>query len=335
MFLTHAGDGSGRIFVIEKVGRILIFEDGTRRDAAFLNIAGEVNSQDSERGLLGLAFHPNYPETPYFYVNYTDLSGTTVVSRFQVSADDPNLADPNSEKVLLKISQPFANHNGGMIAFGPDGYLYIGMGDGGSGGDPQGNAQNPQSLLGKMLRIDVDNGDPYATPADNAPNALPEIWALGVRNPWRFSFDRATGDLLIGDVGQNAWEEIDFLPAGISSGLNLGWNYYEGTHEFQGQPSAELQFVSPIFEYSHSGGQCSVTGGYVYRGQALDAWQGVYLFGDYCAGVVWGALQGADGSWQIQEMFSVGQPIASFGEDEDGEVYLVSLSGTILKLVSQ
>ena len=283
--------------------------------------------------MLGLAFHPNYAENGIFFVDYTDRRGDTVVSRFQVTAD-PNVADPNSEAILLNISQPYANHNGGMIAFGPDGYLYVGMGDGGSGGDPQGNAQNLQTLLGKILRIDVDSGNPYGIPAGNAPNALPEIWAYGVRNPWRFSFDRRTGDLWIGEVGQNQWEEIDMLPAGIQGGTNLGWDFIEGTHSFEGSPPANLALVSPVIEYSHAGGNCSVTGGYVYRGADPD-WQGIYLYGDYCSGSIWGALAGPDGAWQTTRLYASQSGLASFGEGEDGKLYAVYLGGTILRLISQ
>jgi glucose/arabinose dehydrogenase len=219
-----------------------------------------------------------------------------------------------------------------MIAFGADGFLYIGMGDGGSGGDPQGNAQNPDTLLGKILRIDVDSGTPYGIPAGNAPGGRPEIWALGVRNPWRFSFDRATGDLLIGDVGQNQWEEIDILPAGILGGINLGWDFYEGMNIYEGTPDAESSFVFPVIEYGHGGGNCSVTGGYTYRGSQLPEWQGVYLFGDYCSGAVWGAIPDASGDWQTAHLFTVPANLSSFGEDENGEIYLLDLKGTIYKL---
>jgi glucose/arabinose dehydrogenase len=332
LFLTHAGDSSSRLFVVEKPGRIVILQDSQPLDVPFLEIPGRINSQDSERGLLGLAFHPNYAQNGYFYVNYTDSRGDTVVSRFQVTSD-PNIADPNSEKILLNISQPYANHNGGMIVFSPDGYLYIGMGDGGSGGDPQNNAQNPDTLLGKILRIDVDSGDPYSIPEGNAPNALPEIWALGVRNPWRFSFDRATGDLWIGDVGQNQWEEVDFLPAGVQAGVNLGWDYYEGTHAFDGTPSEDLELVFPVIEYSHPGGHCSVTGGYVYRGANPD-WQGIYLYGDYCSGTIWGALAGPDGVWQTIRLYQTGSGLASFGQDQDGELYAVYLNGSVFRLIA-
>jgi glucose/arabinose dehydrogenase len=331
VFLTHAGDQSGRIFVIEKTGRILILQDGVQMEAPFLDIVQLVNSRDSERGLLGLAFHPNFAENDQFFVNYTDQVGNTVIARYQVS-DNENRTDLQSQEILLTIPQPYANHNGGMIAFGADGFLYIGMGDGGSGGDPQGNAQNPDTLLGKILRIDVDSGTPYGIPAGNAPGGRPEIWALGVRNPWRFSFDRATGDLLIGDVGQNQWEEIDILPAGILGGINLGWDFYEGMNIYEGTPDAESSFVFPVIEYGHGGGNCSVTGGYTYRGSQLPEWQGVYLFGDYCSGAVWGAIPDASGDWQTAHLFTVPANLSSFGEDENGEIYLLDLKGTIYKL---
>jgi glucose/arabinose dehydrogenase len=258
-----------------------------------------------------------------------------VIARFQVSASDPYQADPASEVDLLHINQPYVNHNGGGLAFGPDGYLYIGMGDGGSGGDPLGNAQNLQTLLGKMLRIDVDHGDPFAIPVDNPfiGNGLPEIWATGLRNPWRFSFDRLTGDLYIADVGQDAWEEVDFVPAGTAGGMNFGWNYLEGTHSYQGQPPFNLQLTSPIAEYPHADG-CSVTGGYVYHGLNLPEWQGVYLYGDYCSGNIWGLIASGQSAPQSRLLFATGAEISTFGLDEVGEVYLVDYgTGTILQLV--
>ncbi|MEJ2758400.1 MAG: PQQ-dependent sugar dehydrogenase [Anaerolineales bacterium] len=336
-FLTNAGDGSGRIFVLEKSGRIQVYVEGVQQEAPFLDIVSLVNSNDFERGLLGLAFHPNYAENGLFFVDYTDVDGNTVVARYQVS-DDPNAADPNSAVVLLNINQPYANHNGGMLAFGPDGYLYIGMGDGGAGGDPKGNAQSMNTLLGKILRIDVDNaadGKPYGIPDGNAPGGLPEIWALGLRNPWRFSFDRVTGEMLIGDVGQGAWEEIDILPNGILGGINLGWDYYEGTHPYEGTAPDSASLIYPVIEYGHGNGNCSVSGGYTYRGAQLPDFQGVYLYGDYCSGTVWGALPGSDSTWQTSQLFQLNANISSFGEDEAGELYLVDLQGTIYKLVQK
>jgi glucose/arabinose dehydrogenase len=225
-----------------------------------------------------------------------------------------------------------------MLAFGPDGYLYIGLGDGGSAGDPQGNGQSLQTLLGKLLRIDVDQGDPYAIPADNpfaSGGGKPEIWAYGLRNPWRFSFDAQTGDIYIGDVGQNQWEEVNFLEAGSPGGVNFGWNFREGTHPYQGAPSEGLSLVDPVAEYEHSLG-CSVTGGEVYRGMNLPGWEGVYLYGDYCSGNSWGLLRSADGTWQSQLLFTTGFTIASFGVDDDGEIYLLDLQqGDIYRLTKK
>jgi glucose/arabinose dehydrogenase len=321
-------DGSGRLFVIEKVGRIRIIEDGQLLKTPFLDITDRVGSDGNEQGLLGFAFHPQYAGNGRFFVNYTDRRGDTVIARFQVTSD-PNLADPGSETQLLGIDQPFPNHNGGVLAFGPDGYLYAGLGDGGSQGDPNGNAQNTGVLLGKILRLDVDSADPYSVPADNPFGN--EVWAYGFRNPWRFSFDRATGDLYIGDVGQNQWEEIDFVPAGSPGGANFGWDHREGAHEYEGGGPEGM--IDPVAEYSHPEGGCSVTGGYVYRG-AMPEWNGIYLYGDYCTGMIWGLLQG-DGSWQNQLLFDVDFTITSFGQDENGEVYLVSDTGGIYRLVSQ
>jgi glucose/arabinose dehydrogenase len=258
-----------------------------------------------------------------------------VVARFHVSADGPNLADPASEVDLLHVSQPYANHNGGSLAFSPDGYLYIGLGDGGSEGDPLRTGQDLQTLLGKLLRINVDSGDTYAIPPDNpfaGEGGLPEIWAYGLRNPWRFSFDWLTGDLYIGDVGQDAWEEVDFVPAGMPGGMNFGWSFYEGMHPYQNQPPANATFSWPVAEYSHSEG-CSVTGGYVYRGPALPKWQGVYFYGDYCSGRVWGLIQAGQGNWQSKALFMTGAKITTFGVDEAGEIYLADYaSGTLLRL---
>ena len=268
------------------VVEILIFKGGQLLPTPFLDISLKVGSRYTEQGLLGLAFHPDYARSGFFYVNYTDENGKTVIARFHVSAADPDLADPASETDILRVDQPYNNHNGGGLAFGSDGYLYIGLGDGGSEGDPLLNGQNLRTLLGKMLRIDVDHGTSYAIPAGNPfakVGGMPEIWAYGLRNPWRFSFDRLTGDLYIADVGQDAWEEIDFVTAGLPGGMDFGWSYYEGLHPYKGQPPANATFTWPISEYSHAYG-CAVTGGYVYRGTALPEWQGVYFFGDYCSG---------------------------------------------------
>jgi glucose/arabinose dehydrogenase len=330
--IQNAGDGSGRLFIVQQGGRIRILENGQMLDPPFLDIIGRVGSVGNEQGLLGMAFDPNFKQNQYFYVNYTELQGNTVIARFTASG---NVADPNSELKLLGVAQPFPNHNGGGLAFGPDGYFYIGLGDGGSQGDPNGNGQNLNTLLGKLLRIDVKNGAPYAIPPDNPfanGGSKPEIWAYGLRNPWRFSFDRATGDLWIGDVGQDLWEEIDFLPAGTAGGVNFGWNCYEGMHDYSAGAQIE-NYRPPLFEYSHSEG-CSVTGGYIYRG-SMPEWQGVYFYGDYCSGGVWGALRVLDANGETSistRLFETGAAITSFGVDESGEIYLADRNGNILRL---
>jgi glucose/arabinose dehydrogenase len=332
--LASANDGSGRLFIVEKTGRIRVLQGGNVLPESFLDISDRVGSSGSEQGLLGMAFHPRYTENGYFYVNFTNNNGNTVIARFQASDPAANTADPGTETDLLHVQQPYPNHNGGEVTFGPDGMLYLGLGDGGSGGDPQGNGQSTDTLLGKILRIDVDQGDLYAIPPDNPfaqGGGKGEIFAYGLRNPWRFSFDRSNGDLWIADVGQNSWEEIDYLPAGSPPGANFGWNYREGLHNYQGNPPARLKLVDPVAEYGHDQG-CSVTGGYVYRGAALPAWQGVYLFGDYCSGIVWGLSPRDNGGWRMTQLFETGVNISSFGEDEAGELYLVALSGEIYRM---
>ncbi len=332
--VTSALDGSGRLFVVEQRGRVLIARNGVLKSGAFLDITGRVGCC-GERGLLSVAFPPEYAGKGYFYVDYTDKSGATVVSRFQLSSD-PDRADPGSEKVLLQIPQPYANHNGGQLAFGPrDGFLYIGMGDGGSGGDPQNRAQDPGSLLGKLLRIDVESpASPYAVPADNPFVQLPayraEIWAVGLRNPWRFAFDRQTGDLYIGDVGQGSWEEIDFQPWQEPGGQNYGWRIMEGSHCYDPDPCDPSGLVLPVAEYDHSLG-CSVTGGVVYRGQAYPRMNGLYVYGDYCSGRVWG-LRGDGTTWQNALLLDTPYSIVSFGDDELGNVYLVDYAGSLFLL---
>jgi glucose/arabinose dehydrogenase len=333
VYVTHAGDGSNRLFVVEQPGRIRIVKDNQTVTEPFLDIGALISTQGLEQGLLSVAFHPNFPENGYFYVNYTDLQGDTVIARYTVS-DNPDVADPNSAKILLTIGQPYRNHNGGHILFGPDGYLYAGMGDGGSANDPENRAQNLESLLGKILRLDVDNADPYGAPPTNPfigqGNARPEIWSYGWRNPWRLSFDSLTGDMYVADVGQNQYEEVHVERQGASGGLNYGWRLMEGFHCFN--PSdcdpATLNVVLPVTEYDHGQG-CSVTGGYVYRGQQFPILEGVYFYGDYCTGTLWGLRAEADGSWSQSELLSTGSTITSFGEDEAGEVYLVDHKGTI------
>lgn len=332
---AHAGDD--RLFVIEKGGVIKILQNGEILATPFADLRSVLSSEAYEQGLLGLAFHPRYAENGYFYVYYTNFNGDTVVARYNVSAADPNQADPNSSKVLLTVPQPYGNHNGGQIEFGPDGYLYIALGDGGSAGDPENNGQNLESLLGKILRLDVDNGDPYAIPADNPfvgqANARPEIWAWGLRNPWRFSFDRLTGDLFIADVGQNQWEEVNFQPAGSPGGENYGWRVYEGNHCYDGLCAGE-NFVYPIAEYSHAEGHCSITGGYMYRGTQHPTLYGNYFFIDYCSGTIWRLFPAGDGSWEMAEVASQRLLIASFAEDANGEIYLLNQSnGAIYRLI--
>lgn len=324
--------GDSRLFVIEQAGRIRVVDSGAVLPDPFLNLQAEVGSSGNEQGLLGLAFHPDYAANGYFYVNYTDLNGDTVISRFHVSPD-PNRADPSSETVLLTYDQPYPNHNGGGLAFGPDGYLYISAGDGGSAGDPQGRAQNVDTLLGKLLRIDVDGSPPYAVPPDNPfanGGGRPEIWAYGLRNPWRFAFDPATGDLYVGDVGQDNWEEIDFQPAGAPGGVNYGWDLREGLHPYEG--GAPPGLTDPVAEYSHSEGGCSVTGGRVVRDPSLPAWQGVFLYGDYCTGFVWGLLRDAGGQWQTALLFQTGLQITSFGTGSAGNVYVLDRGGGLYQL---
>ena len=328
LHITHAGDGSGRLFVVEKVGRIRIVRDGRVLPEPFLDITDRVGSRANEQGLLSVAFHPRYRENGWLFVNYTDNDGDTVVSRFEATGDR---ADPVSEQVVLTIGQPFANHNGGLIIFGPDGMLYIGMGDGGGAGDPLGAGQDRSTLLGKILRINVEDL-PYTIPPDNpwadGVDGRQENWVIGVRNPWRFSFDRATGDLFIADVGQNRLEEVHLLRAGRIAGANLGWNVMEGDECFRRNDCNRDAFNLPIDVYPHSLG-CSVTGGHVYRGAAFPALQGVYVFGDFCSGRIWG-LRPSGAEWERVELLQSGLQIASFGEDEAGELYVAGYNNGVL-----
>lgn len=334
LLLTNANDGTNRMFVVEQAGYIWVMEGGQILTQPFLDVSGLVSRDANERGLLGLAFHPNFADNRQFYINYTDVSGNTAVVRYTVLEANANVADPSSASFVIQIEQPYPNHNGGDLAFGPDGYLYIGMGDGGSQGDPQNNGQNPQALLGKMLRLDVDSAEPYAAPPDNPyatdPTFATEVWAMGLRNPWRFSFDRLTGDLYIADVGQNQWEEVNFQPAGVA-GVNYGWDIMEANTRYSGDPVID-GLTAPFAEYSHSEGGCSVTGGYVYRGSELPALNGVYFYGDYCSGIIWSSFRDASGEWQTNVFMDTNYSISSFGEDEAGELYLVNQGGSILKL---
>jgi len=341
--MTHAGDGSGRLFFVEQGGVVKIVKNGTIQAVSFLDITNRVLS-GGERGLLSIAFPPLYAAKGHFYVNYTrNPDGATVVSRFTVGGN-PDIAAPGTEEILLIIDQPFPNHNGGQLAFSPeDGYLYIGMGDGGSGGDPENYAQNlmdlpgNKELLGKLLRINVESGAiPYAIPSDNPAiqGNQSEIWALGLRNPWRFSFDQLTGDLYIGDVGQNSWEEINFQPASSQGGENYGWRILEGSQCFNpltgciAPPNNSL----PVAEYAHSEG-CSVTGGFVYRGGEFPLMDGIYLYGDFCSGKIWGLRQFA-GRWETSLLLDTSLTISSFGEGEDRSLYVIDYAqGDIYRIV--
>lgn len=334
--VTNAGDGSGDLFVVEQAGTIRIVRNGALLPVPFLDITGRVLS-GGERGLLGLAFSPGYATNRAFYVNYTRTGdGATVIARYRVAGTSADVADPATEEPLLVIEQPFGNHNGGDLAFGPDGFLYITTGDGGSGGDPFDNAQNTNSLLGKILRIDVGSGAaPYAIPSSNPFVGLPgsrgEIWALGLRNPWRFAFDRDTGDLYIGDVGEGAFEEVDFQPASSAGGENYGWNVLEGNHCFpQGALCDPGGFTPPVAEYDHTLG-CSVTGGAVYRGQAHPSLRGIYLYADFCSGRIWGLAREGN-EWTNELLLTEPRSLSSFGEDESGNLYATDLAGALVEI---
>ena len=325
--ISHAGDGSGRLFIVLQTGQIVIYDGQRVLLRPFLDISRLV-SCCGEQGLLGLAFHPQYASNGFFYVNYTDRRGNTVVARYSVSRISPNLANPLSGTPLLTVDQPFANHNGGQLLFGPSGYLHIGLGDGGSAGDPQNNAQNLGVLLGKILRIDVDGAPPYAIPPDNpfvnVPGARPEIWAYGLRNPWRFSFDRLTGDLFVGDVGQAEWEEINFQPASSPGGENYGWRLMEGSDCYDPPTGCDpTGLVLPVLAYDHSLG-CAVIGGFRYRGTQVPGLDGQYLYADYCSGLIWGATPDDAGGWSSTVLLQAPFSVSSFGEGPDGELYVLS-----------
>jgi glucose/arabinose dehydrogenase len=340
--VADPGDGSGRLFLVQQGGLIRVWNGTSIETTPFLDLSGQVTCC-GEQGLLGLVFHPDYAVNGEFFVNYTHNDGgqlETVVARFEVSGGDPDVANP-AEDVLLRFDQPAGNHNAGDLAFGPDGYLYIPTGDGGGAGDPNENGQDLAELLGKVLRIDVDSSpDPglaYAIPADNPfvgqAAARAEIWAYGLRNPFRFSFDRSTGDLWIGDVGQNAWEEVDRQPASSEGGENYGWDCREGAHDYTGTDNdglagcAGLTFTDPVLEYAHAGGRCSVTGGFRYRGDAEPRLRGVYLFADFCTGEIFGTVPRCDGAWESQLLLDAPFNITTFGEDSGGELYVSQYIG--------
>jgi len=335
LYLASARDGTNRLFIVEQPGRILVLQPQATTPTVFLNITSLVLS-GGERGLLGLAFHPNYATNRRFFVNYTrQTDGATVITEYRASASNPNVAE-TAETQLLLVPQPFANHNGGMIEFGPDGSLYIALGDGGSGNDPGNRAQNIEELLGKILRIDVSNtsgSPPYSSPDTNpffgSTPGRDEIFALGLRNPWRFSFDRLTGQLFVGDVGQGAREEIDI----VTIGGNYGWRVFEGTLCTNLDPPlcSAGGFTAPIREYSHSAGRCSITGGYVYRGTRSSLPVGAYVYGDFCTGEIWQLLPATSGGTETL-LLDTSLNISSFGEDEAGEIYVVGLGGTVDRL---
>ena len=328
--IKNAGDE--RLFVVEKSGKIKILnQNGSVNSTPFLDIEDRVSTNANERGLLGLAFHPNYPENPFFFVNYTNNSGATTISKFSVSANQDIAND--SETILLEINQPYANHNGGCINFGPDGNLYIGMGDGGSGGDPQNFSQNTESLLGKMLRINVNSGA-YSIPENNPYGD--EIWSVGLRNPWKFSFDSLNGDLWIADVGQNEFEEINMVQNNPAN-INYGWRCYEGNEPYNLSGCPEEGLTFPVSTYSHySSGdfKCSITGGYVYRGNQISGLNGVYFFADYCSGEIGLLSKNENDEWDMSLAFpNINGSWVSFGEDINGELYIASINGSVYKII--
>jgi glucose/arabinose dehydrogenase len=335
--LQNAGDGTDRIFVVEQRGVISVFANHAQveQKKTFLDIESQVNDSGNEQGLLGLAFHPDYKSNGYFYVNYTASSpNRTVISRFKTSSSDPDKADKASELILLEFEQPYSNHNGGQLAFGPDGYLYIAVGDGSSGGDPQGHGQNRSTLLGNILRIDVDKRDGttnYGIPEDNpfidiTQGFRPEIYAYGLRNPWRFSFDSKTGELWAGDVGQNSYEEIDI----IVKGGNYGWNTMEGAHCFRSDCD-ETDLQLPVWEYGRSQG-VSITGGYVYRGKALSELDGHYIYADFATGRIWALDNSSPQNPSNKELLKANFNVSSFGVDQNQELYICGFDGKIYKL---
>ena len=331
--VAWAGDGSDRMFIVEQTGRVRVFAGGRLEAEPYLDLRDRVTS-GGERGLLSIAFHPDFAQNGQVYVSYTGRRGESVLARYRVADPASGRPDPAAEEILLTVPQPYANHNGGLILFGPDGYLYFGLGDGGGAGDPEGNGQNPETLLGGLLRLDVDGAGGDLIPDDNPFVGRPgrdELWAIGLRNPWRFSFDRRTGDLYLADVGQSRREEINFVPAGSGAGRNFGWNIWEGSLRYRdGEAVSEVTF--PVAEYATGSEGCSVTGGYVYRGRRLPQLEGVYLYSDYCAGTLWALWRDGD-SWRSAELLQTDLRVTSFGEDADGELYIVDHRSSIFRLV--
>jgi glucose/arabinose dehydrogenase len=337
--LQQPNDNSSRLFVVEQPGDIRVISNGAVLATPFLDIRSQVTF-GGEMGLLGMAFHPEFAQNHLFYVHYDrTVAGKrqSVIAEYHVSASDANRADPASERILLTVDQPYNNHKGGQLAFGPDGFLYIGLGDGGSEGDPLGNGQNKNTLLGKVLRIDVNSTSPgrqYGIPPDNpfaSGGGAPEIFAYGFRNPWRMSFDRTSGTLFAGDVGENKYEEVDI----VDRGNNYGWNIMEGFHCFNPPSGCNTSGLTmPIAEYSHSEGD-AIIGGYVYHGTKIPGLQGAYIFGDFGTGKIWELTQDSSGSWTRTQLLDTGRNISSFGQDQAGEVYVVDLAGAVLQLASR
>jgi glucose/arabinose dehydrogenase len=344
IFVTSAKDGTGRLFIVEQTGKIKIYKDGAVLATPFLSIGSQV-SKGYEQGLLGLAFHPNYKTNRKLYVNFTNTAGDTIVREYRASSTNPNVVATSTARTIIKIGQPYDNHNGGHLAFGPDGYLYIGMGDGGDAGDPGNRAQNKDSLLGKMLRLDINGTTSthnYRFPAGNPYIGVAgrnEIWQLGLRNPYRFSFDRANGNLWIGDVGQGKWEEIDRATrtsSGAGRGTNWGWKVMEGFHCYSPSSGCSTSGKTlPLLEYDHSNGRCAVTGGYVYRGTTIPALVGGYLFADYCSGEIWVVNATASSPATRTLLLDTSLLISGFGENASGELYLLDHSGGVMYAVVQ
>lgn len=336
LYLTAPPGDLSRLFIVEQTGAVRIVRDGVLLPTPFLNISDRLVA-GGEQGLLGLAFDPDYATNGRFVVHYTDLAGDTRVSSFQVSTD-PDIADAGTEQTIYTADQPYSNHNGGQVLFGPDGYLYIGLGDGGSANDPEGRGQDLTEPLGSILRLDIRTATPYSIPPDNPfvaqAGALPEIWNYGLRNPWRFSFDRATGDLYIADVGQNRVEEVDVANSGSGGGANYGWSIMEGAFCLSGNECDQTNLVLPVYQYEHDQG-CSITGGYVYRGSAILSLQGVYFYGDYCQGWVrsWRNSGGAVVELTDWPTLRPGGQLTSFGEDAAGELYVISANGNVFKVI--
>jgi glucose/arabinose dehydrogenase len=337
--ITSPLDGSGRLFVAAKEGQVWSLRDGAVGESPMLDIGGLV-SGGGEQGLLGIAVHPGFPDDPRVFLFYTDLAGNEVVAAYRLDPANAERLDPGSAEILLTVEDPFGNHNGGALAFGPDGYLYAAMGDGGGGGDPLESGERLDTLLGKILRLDVDSGDqggepygiPEGNPFTNLDGARPEIWLTGLRNPWRIAFDRATGDLWIGDVGQGRREEVDVARAG-TSGLDFGWDRMEGTSCYEPETGCPTEGLTlPVTEYGHDEG-CTIIGGHVYRGTAQAALRGGYLFGDYCSGNLWAIAATSTGTVPPVRVGSAGSGLAGFGEDEAGELYAANLDGTVSLVV--